>query len=273
MAAAVLGSVGLAAAPAATAAGCAASGVSVVVDAGATGGTSTRCVSGDPGSGLAALSSAGYAYTFVPRQPGFVCTIDRAPDPCNGAPASAYWSYWHARPGGSWTYSTLGAGSFDPPAGSVEGWAFGSGAPPRVRPPAASAPRPTPAPTTPAPTTPGATPPRTTPPRPAPPKTTAPGTTAPGTTAPRTTAPQTKAPSPARTTTAPQPTATTRPPVTPAADTPTTNPTPTDNTVVADPASSPGSGSGGLTGPALVGALVLALGGGAALLTWRRRSP
>ena len=271
MAAAVLGSVGLAAAPAATAAGCAASGVSVVVDAGATGGTSTRCASGDPGSGLAALSSAGHAYTFVPRQPGFVCTIDRAPDPCNGAPASAYWSYWHARPGGSWTYSTLGAGSFDPPAGSVEGWAFGSGAPPGVRPPAI-APRPTPAPTTP-----GATPSRSTPPRPSPSKTTAPRTTAPRTTAPQTSAPQTSAPGPARTTTAPQPTATARPPVTPAAtppaDTPTTKPTPTDSTVVADPASSPGSGSGGPTGPALVGALVLVLGGGAALLTRRRRSP
>jgi hypothetical protein len=111
VAAVLLGAFGLTSAPAATAAGCTTGGVTVVVDAGAAGGTSTRCASGDPASGVAALTAAGHSYPFVPRQPGFVCTLDRAPDPCNGAPASAYWSYWHARPGGSWTYSTLGAGS------------------------------------------------------------------------------------------------------------------------------------------------------------------
>ena len=90
----------------------------------------TGCAGGDPGSGLAALSAAGFDYSFVPRQPGLVCRIDDVPARCNGAPADAYWSYWHADPGGRWVYSSVGAGSFDPKPGSAEGWAFGAGTPP-----------------------------------------------------------------------------------------------------------------------------------------------
>jgi hypothetical protein len=71
----------------------------------------------------------------VPRLPGFVCTIDHLPKRCNGAPVSAYWSYWHARRHGKWTYSSLGAASYHPKAGWVEGWAFGNGKPPRMSPP------------------------------------------------------------------------------------------------------------------------------------------
>jgi hypothetical protein len=113
-------------------------GVWVVVDASELGaGVTTRCAPGDPSSGLRALEAAGHSYTFVPRQPGMVCTIDRRPDPCNGAPTNAYWSYWHAQAGGSWTYSSTGAGSRKPEPGTVEGWAFGAGAPPSVPPPAA----------------------------------------------------------------------------------------------------------------------------------------
>ncbi|TVP64490.1 MAG: hypothetical protein EA340_13590 [Nitriliruptor sp.] len=103
-------------------------GVWVVVDARAAGGSlSTRCAPGSPTTGLAALEQAGYAYAFVPSIPGMVCTIDARPDPCNGAPASAYWSYWYAEQGGSWTYATVGAGARTPPPGSVEGWRFGDG--------------------------------------------------------------------------------------------------------------------------------------------------
>ena len=112
-------------------------GVVVVVDAGELGGPqTTRCAEGNPGSGLAALTAAGHDYSFVPRIPGMVCTIDARPDPCNGAPADAYWSYWHAEAGGSWSYSSRGAGERDPQPGSVEGWAFGAGDPPRAAPPA-----------------------------------------------------------------------------------------------------------------------------------------
>ena len=110
-------------------------GVTIVVEYGVPVGTSVGCATGDPTTGLEALKSSGHRYTFVPRQPGFLCTIDASPDPCNNGPANAYWSYWHAQPGGSWSYGSIGAGSYDPPSGSVEGWAFGSGKPPRSRPP------------------------------------------------------------------------------------------------------------------------------------------
>jgi len=112
-------------------------GVTIVVQYADPLGTSVGCATGDPATGLDALKSAGHRYTFVPRQPGFLCTIDARPDPCNNGPANAYWSYWHAQPGGSWSYGSIGAGSYDPPSGSVEGWAFGSGEPPRSRPPVA----------------------------------------------------------------------------------------------------------------------------------------
>ncbi len=115
-------------------------GVWVVVDARAAGGSATtRCVPGDPGSGFEALSGAGHTYSFVPRIPGMVCVLDGRPDPCNGAPADAYWSYWHAEVGGSWTYATRGAADRDPAPGEVEGWAFGAGDPPSVPPPSAPA--------------------------------------------------------------------------------------------------------------------------------------
>lgn len=141
----VLAGVGLVAAPPAPAAAAACSGtsgVTVVI------GSSVRCAAGDPSSGWAALDAVAVV-TPVQRQPGFVCKIDGAPssDPCvNTPPANAYWSYWHAQPGGSWQYSNLGAMSYDPAPGSVEGWSFGAGSPPSVPPPSAPAPAPPPQP-------------------------------------------------------------------------------------------------------------------------------
>lgn len=88
-----------------------------------------------PATGLVALRKAGFSYSFVPRHPGFVCRIDKEPRSCNGAPATAYWSYWHARPHGKWMYSKLGAASYHPKSGWVEGWAFGKGKPPGISPP------------------------------------------------------------------------------------------------------------------------------------------
>jgi hypothetical protein len=110
--------------------------VTVVVDFTKLGGSVRRgCSTTDPASGLAALHNAGFTYSFVPRQPGFVCQINSKPNPCNGAPTSAYWSYWHAKPGGTWQFGTTGAGSYNPQPGTVDGWAFGAGKPPSVRPP------------------------------------------------------------------------------------------------------------------------------------------
>ena len=111
--------------------------MTIVVEYGDPLGTSIGCATGDPATGLEALKRSGHRYTFMPRQPGFVCTIDARPDPCNNGPANAYWSYWHAQPGGSWSYGSTGAGSYKPPSGSVDGWSFGSGKPPRSRPPVA----------------------------------------------------------------------------------------------------------------------------------------
>lgn len=111
-------------------------GITVVVDFSKLHGkVRIGCDHNKPSTGLAALRGAGFKYTFVPRRPGFVCTINHRPKNCNGAPTSAYWSYWHASPHGKWKYSTLGAGSFHPKAGSVEGWAFGKGKPPKISPP------------------------------------------------------------------------------------------------------------------------------------------
>ena len=111
-------------------------GVTVVVDFTKLGSKiKTACDPTDPKTGLAALTGAGFTYTFVPRFPGFVCTIDKLPNPCNGAPATAYWSYWHAQPGGKWVYSSTGAGTYHPKPGSVQGWAFGAGKPPGISPP------------------------------------------------------------------------------------------------------------------------------------------
>ena len=109
------------------------SGVSVIVDYGTTGsGIDKRCAPGDPTSGLTTLTGASLPYTFVPRQPGLVCTINQVPDPCNGAPPTAYWSYWHLRADKTWEFSSVGAGSYNPAPGATEGWAFGKGKPPRV---------------------------------------------------------------------------------------------------------------------------------------------
>jgi hypothetical protein len=104
-------------APAASAAACSGtSGVTVIVDfASLGGGIKTMCAPGDPPSGLAALTGAGFTYAFVPRFPGFVCQINVKPNPCNGAPATAYWSYWHAPRHGAWTYSGSGAAATTPP--------------------------------------------------------------------------------------------------------------------------------------------------------------
>jgi hypothetical protein len=111
-------------------------GVTVVVDfTKLHGKIETACDPSNPKTGLAALTGAGFSYTFVPRYPGFVCTIDKLPNPCNGAPATAYWSYWHATRHGKWVYSDTGAGTYHPAPGSVQGWAFGSGQAPGISPP------------------------------------------------------------------------------------------------------------------------------------------
>mgnify|MGYP006976762659 CR=1 FL=1 len=117
-------------------------GVTVVVDFTAFGGgVQVECAPGDPASGLEALQDAGFTVTGTKRWGlAFVCRIDGLPtpatEPCiNTPPATAYWSYWHAPSGGSWSYSSSGASSYDPAPGTVEGWSFGAGSAPSTPPP------------------------------------------------------------------------------------------------------------------------------------------
>jgi hypothetical protein len=133
-------------APAQAAACSSTSGVTVVVQFPDR--TETRCAAGDPTSGSDALARAGFSVTRVTKFPGAVCRIDGFPDagadPCvNMPPADAYWVYFHAQPGGSWTPSNVGADGYNPKPGSVEGWRFGDGDAPSTLPPA---PAPTPRP-------------------------------------------------------------------------------------------------------------------------------
>jgi hypothetical protein len=113
-------------------------GVTVVVDAGGAAALEVRCAPGAPDSGLAATEAAGFSYEFVPKQIGFVCQIDGWPDPCNGAPADAYWSLWTGEDG-EWAYATVGAASLRPPVDGMMAWAFGTGEPPSVAVPDVSA--------------------------------------------------------------------------------------------------------------------------------------
>jgi hypothetical protein len=134
--------------------------VAVVVDARLAGGPlHTACAKGDPASGLAALTKAGFSYAFLPRVPGEVCQIDALPD-CARTSTTTYWSYWHRAKGSTrWVYSTEGAATYDPAPGSTEAWVWQEGGkrpPPdlsfrSICPAAASAPSPSPSqhPTTP----------------------------------------------------------------------------------------------------------------------------
>lgn len=119
-------------------------GVTVVIDYGSS--STTSCAAGDPSSAMSALKAV--ATVVSPqRYPGtVVCRINGTPasDPCiQMPPASAYWAFFHAPRGGSWTYSQSGVASYNPAPGTVIGFAFGSGGKPDTAPPAAaSAPKP-----------------------------------------------------------------------------------------------------------------------------------
>jgi len=135
-------------APAALAGACTdTTGITVIVDFSAFGeGIEVRCAPQPVRSGFDALTRAGFTFAGTTQFPGLLCRINGEPasDPCHGAPPpDAYWGYWHAPRGGSWTYSSSGAGSRVPPAGSVEGWSFGDRDEPGIAPPA-----PAPTPTT-----------------------------------------------------------------------------------------------------------------------------
>lgn len=121
-------------------------GVWVVVDRG-NGQATTRCATSYR-TGMEALRSAGFS---VDVDAGFVTRIHGYPVVVDKTSFTNYWSYWHAsaRSDGTfsaWSYSNLGANSYHPVRGAVEGWRFGDGGKitPQLLPPRgyASAPRP-----------------------------------------------------------------------------------------------------------------------------------
>lgn len=263
-----LGGTAVATAPAAVADGCSAAEVTVLVDfASLGGGVQTGCTDGDPASGVAALQAAGFPPTraAAERSGYFVCRISGKPaeDPCQRAsPAGAAWSYWHGEPGGSWTYSGEGAGSYDPSPGTVEGWAFGAGDPPSAPPPrpAASPVRESPAAVAPAPVAPAPA---------------APAPAAPAPAAPAPAAPEPAASSAAAVTPGATPVATTGAPAAeavsaaPSASAATT--TTTDPVIARPSAGSADDTGGGLVAALTAGGVVLLLTSGALLQARRRR--
>jgi hypothetical protein len=117
-------------------------GVTVFVDFTAFGqGTQTRCATGTPTTGIAALQQAGFTVTGTTKYGlAFVCRINGLPTTAQQAcvstpPPTAYWAYYHANAGATtWTYSSSGPSSYHPAQGSIEAWAFGDSATPSKTP-------------------------------------------------------------------------------------------------------------------------------------------
>ncbi|MGV9364295.1 hypothetical protein [Amycolatopsis sp. NPDC003731] len=106
-------------------------GVTVVVDFGDLGPQPLiRCAAGTPANGIAALQEAGIEVAGSQKYGlAVACRINGKPGPdvesCAGMPsATAYWSYWHASAGGTWTSSQEGAQTAKPTPNGFEGWAF-----------------------------------------------------------------------------------------------------------------------------------------------------
>lgn len=89
------------------------------------------------------------------RRDGLIDQIDGSPTDLR-SDDTHFWAYWH-NTGSGWVFSSLGAGSYNPKAGTVEGWAYGDkavpptisyasicqdAAPPPAPPPSSSTPRP-----------------------------------------------------------------------------------------------------------------------------------
>jgi hypothetical protein len=115
-------------------------GVTVIVDEReiGTGKVYVGCALGEQANGVQALEHAGFDIEGTKEYGlAFICRIEGEPtlaeQSCeHSAPANAYWSYWHGKPGGRWGYSGVGAYGHRPTLGSVEGWGFAGG--PRIEP-------------------------------------------------------------------------------------------------------------------------------------------
>ncbi|MFJ4671388.1 hypothetical protein [Kitasatospora purpeofusca] len=117
-----------------------ASGVVLAVDFSKWGGPLLRSCGTTPTTGYVLLNQGGWRTAGTGHDgPAFICRIGYSgfqggkqfPTPDQEKcvltpPATAYWSYWHADPGqNDWSYSQLGAMSYQPKPGSVDLWIFG----------------------------------------------------------------------------------------------------------------------------------------------------
>jgi hypothetical protein len=102
-------------------------GVTLVVDFQSLGGgVNVRCGAQPIGNGYEVFRHANVSYETVSGK-DFICRIAGAPDDANCSnypPGDYYWSYWWAKPGQDWQYSTKGAGAHKPSPGAYEGWSF-----------------------------------------------------------------------------------------------------------------------------------------------------
>jgi hypothetical protein len=264
------------------------SGVIVAVDFAPWGGNIERGCDATLTTGYDALQAAGFTTAGDEHDgPEFICRIDDDPppsqDPCiNTPPATAYWSYWHADAGqDTWTYSTLGAASYQPLPGSVDAWTFGStdlgGADGQPSfPPSAVRATNTAVPATTSPPSPPPASPATSPAPSTPASSSASGSkrvrkvrsAAPARSRLPDTAPSTSAPAPTTT----SPPTTTAPPTTTTSSPPSAGPSSDDPRVVdAAPASVDHPSSGSPVALIVGGGIVVALAAVAAVLARRRR--
>jgi hypothetical protein len=113
------------------------SDVTVVVDFGSLGGgTPVVCVEGGGGrTAMSLMDDAKFELDQVRTgTPGFVCAIDRKPDPdtsCQRTPPNtAFWGLWWSDGSSArWIWSTSGAGGLTIPAGGSVGWRWQNGGP------------------------------------------------------------------------------------------------------------------------------------------------
>jgi hypothetical protein len=120
-----VGGIGVVAAPQARAA----AGTVAIVISYSGGADVTRCVAAG-GTGDSILNSvASVAY----RRDGLIVKINSTPS-SGLADNTHYWAYFH-NTGSGWAYSNVGASSYRPAPGTVEGWRYSNGANPGPNPP------------------------------------------------------------------------------------------------------------------------------------------
>jgi hypothetical protein len=85
------------------------------------------------GTGLELLGQHHAVRMGTQQYSGFVIEIDGVGTP--RPDDTHYWSYWHSGGNGGWRYSSSGAASYRPKAGTVEGWSYVNGQGSAPRPP------------------------------------------------------------------------------------------------------------------------------------------